>query len=86
MVSEGERGLLGVGYTPARVVATAPAAAAAPACEPEPPRADENELEHRVRELVERVVGALGIDAHVDARQRRATSFSSPAPAAISVC
>jgi spoIIIJ-associated protein len=70
VVSEGERGLLGVGYTPARVVATAPAAAAAQAREPEPPRADENELELRVRELVERVVGALGIDAHVDARQR----------------
>jgi spoIIIJ-associated protein len=68
VVSEGERGLLGIGYTPARVVATAPAAA--PVREPEPPRADENELEQRVRELVERVVGALGIDAHVDARQR----------------
>jgi spoIIIJ-associated protein len=68
VVSEGERGLLGVGYTPARVVATAPAAA--PPREPEPPRDDENELEHRVRELVERVVGALGIDAHVDARQQ----------------
>jgi spoIIIJ-associated protein len=70
VVSEGERGLLGVGYTPARVVATAPAAAAAPVRDPEPPRADENELEHRVREFVERVVGALGIDARVDARQR----------------
>jgi spoIIIJ-associated protein len=51
------------------VVATAPSAAA-PGRDPEPPRDDENELEHRVRELVERVVGALGIDAHVDARQR----------------
>jgi len=70
VVSEGERGLLGVGYTPARVVATAPAAASAPVRDPEPPRADENELEHRVREFVERVVGALGIDARVDARQR----------------
>jgi spoIIIJ-associated protein len=53
VVSEGERGLLGVGYTPARVVA----------------RADENELEQRVRELVERVVGAIGVEARVDARQ-----------------
>ena len=70
VVSEGERGLLGVGYTPARVVATAPATAQAPSREPAPPRDDENELEHRVRELVERVVGALGIDAHVDARQQ----------------
>ena len=37
VVSEGERGLLGVGYTPARVVATA--AAARPPAEPAPPRA-----------------------------------------------
>ena len=68
VVTEGERGLLGVGYTPARVVATAPTGAAPR--ESEPPRDDENELEHRVRELVERVVGALGIDARVDARER----------------
>jgi spoIIIJ-associated protein len=69
VVSEGERGLLGVGYSPARVVATAPAAPALEKLEPGPPRADENELEQRVRELVERVVGALGIGAQVDARQ-----------------
>ena len=56
VVSEGERGLLGVGYTPARVVASADAGAApAPA-----PRADETELEPRVRGIVERVVGAIG--------------------------
>jgi spoIIIJ-associated protein len=63
VVSEGERGLLGVGYAPARVVATgrggeAPAAVA---------REDETPLERRVRELVERVVGALGVAATVDA-------------------
>jgi spoIIIJ-associated protein len=65
VVSEGERGLLGVGYTPARVVATgsggAPVTAAA--------RDDETELEQRVRELVERVVAALGIGAETDARE-----------------
>jgi spoIIIJ-associated protein len=69
VVSEGERGLLGVGYTPARVVASAPAGQVPPKPEPSQPRADESELEQRVRELVERVVGALGIDARVDARQ-----------------
>ena len=74
VVSEGERGLLGVGYTPARVVATAPAGHASPEgeaveFEPTPRRDDESELEQRVRELVERVVGALGIGARVDARQ-----------------
>ena len=67
VVAEGERGLLGVGYTPARVVATVDAAAAAAAREP---RDDETELASRVRGLVERVVGAIGIDAHVSVEER----------------
>jgi spoIIIJ-associated protein len=62
VVSEGERGLLGVGYTPARVVATAvrpseTVAAASPALEGEAALA---------RELLERVVHALGVDARID--------------------
>jgi spoIIIJ-associated protein len=65
VVSEGERGLLGVGYAPARVVATAerpaePLAAVAPSeatLEGEPAVA---------RELLERVVAALGVDARVE--------------------
>ena len=66
VVSEGERGLLGVGYTPARVVATA-AAGTPPAASP--PRDDESDAETHVRELVERVVGAMGITARVEARE-----------------
>jgi spoIIIJ-associated protein len=66
VVSEGERGLLGVGYTPARVIATVDAAHAVQVHEP---RADETALESRLRALVERVVGALGITAQVDARE-----------------
>jgi spoIIIJ-associated protein len=66
VVSEGERGLLGVGYTPARVIATAAAGSIAP---PPPARDDESEVETHVRELVERVVGAMGIVAHVDVRE-----------------
>jgi spoIIIJ-associated protein len=62
VVSEGERGLLGVGYAPARVVATGRGGETAPA----EPRADETPLEHRVRLLVERIVGALGVAASVD--------------------
>jgi spoIIIJ-associated protein len=62
VVSEGERGLLGVGYTPARVIATATTAAIAA---PPAPRDDESEVETHVRELVERVVGAMGIIAQV---------------------
>jgi spoIIIJ-associated protein len=65
VVSEGERGLLGVGYTPARVVATATATEAPP---PEP-REDETELEARVRAIVERVVGAIGAGGRVDVEE-----------------
>jgi spoIIIJ-associated protein len=66
IVSEGERGLLGVGYAPARVVASAPAGAVA---QPPPVRDDESAVETHVRELVERVVGAMGIVARVDVRE-----------------
>jgi len=61
VVSEGERGLLGVGYTPARVLATAERPSAT-THRPEP--ADEGE--HAVaRELLERVVSTLALDATV---------------------
>jgi spoIIIJ-associated protein len=66
VVSEGERGLLGVGYAPARVVATA--AAGTPPAAPAP-RADETDAETHVRELVERVVGAMGVAARVEAKE-----------------
>jgi len=66
VVSEGERGLLGVGYAPARVIATAVANAATPA---PAPREDESEAETHARELVERVVGAMGIVARVEVRE-----------------
>jgi spoIIIJ-associated protein len=61
VVSEGERGLLGVGYTPARVIASADASAA-PAARP---REDESDVATHVRELVERVVGSMGIASSV---------------------
>jgi spoIIIJ-associated protein len=61
VVSEGERGLLGVGYAPARVLASVERPPATPARE-EPA----GEGEHAVaRELLERVVGTLGLDATV---------------------
>jgi spoIIIJ-associated protein len=62
VVSEGERGLLGVGYTPARVIASVPAL---PPAEASLVR-DETELAGRVRVLVERVVGSLGLAARVE--------------------
>jgi spoIIIJ-associated protein len=61
VVSEGERGLLGVGYTPARVVATAAGAALARATQ-----AGSSTLETHVRDVIERVIGAIGVGARVD--------------------
>jgi spoIIIJ-associated protein len=62
VVSEGERGLLGVGYTPARVVATAPAPAEQAAW-------DDSSAEARLaRELLERSVAAIGVPATVAVR------------------
>jgi spoIIIJ-associated protein len=63
VVEEGQRGLLGVGYTPARVVASVDAP------EAEPPRerpADESEGAGLVRDLVEHVIAAIGVSARVD--------------------
>jgi spoIIIJ-associated protein len=73
VVSEGQRGLLGVGYEPARVVAVLaeePAAAteapSAPAREPIGPAPDDSEAAGLVRELLGHVVHGLGIDADVE--------------------
>ena len=69
VVSEGERGLLGVGFTPARVVASADAPAGAVAVALGEPHPDESELAAHVRAIVERVVGAMEIGARVDVRE-----------------
>ncbi len=63
VVSEGERGLLGVGYTPALVIASAESSAAPVETGP---RDGESELAVRLRGLVERVVAAIGVSARVD--------------------
>jgi spoIIIJ-associated protein len=62
VVSEGERGLLGVGYSPARVIATVDPDAERLAAMP---AADESELAAAVRELLERIVREIGIQAHL---------------------
>ena len=66
VVSEGERGLLGVGYEPARVVASvdegdapAPAAAAGP-------RDGESDDAARLRDLVERIAREIGVQCTVE--------------------
>ena len=63
VVTEGERGLLGVGYTPARVVAHLPADAA------DAVSLDESELATAARVLMARVVSALGVGGRLDVRE-----------------
>jgi spoIIIJ-associated protein len=62
IVSEGERGLLGVGYSPARVIAIVDPSAVESAAPPE----DESELAGQVRELVDRIVKAVGASARIE--------------------
>jgi len=71
VVSEGERGLLGVGYAPARVIAVAEAA---PDSEPSPAEhAEESEQAADVREVVERILGAIGVHARIDISETEET-------------
>lgn len=72
ILSEGQRGLLGVGYAPARVLASAPAPAEAatveetrPAIEPAAP----GDAPGRARELVERIARGLGVEVDIVVRQ-----------------
>jgi spoIIIJ-associated protein len=60
VVSEGERGLLGVGFAPARVIASVSADAAAALTRP-----DESELASEVRELVERIADEIGVTTRI---------------------
>lgn len=70
VVSEGERGLLGVGFTPARVVATA--AATAPQHDQEPFTGDDDSAEALTRGLLERTLRALDIPGSVTVEQDEA--------------
>ncbi len=64
VVSEGERGLLGVGYAPARVVASVDAAPAVEAPPGEP--VEESEQAAEVREVVERILEGIGVHARIE--------------------
>ena len=66
VLSEGERGLLGVGFAPARVIATVdPGAVVAEA----PPAEDDSELGAEVREILDRILEAIGIRARIEIRE-----------------
>jgi spoIIIJ-associated protein len=60
VVTEGERGLLGVGFAPAKVVATVSADAVAADA------VDESELAAETRELVTRIVDGIGVTGRID--------------------
>jgi spoIIIJ-associated protein len=61
VVSEGERGLLGVGYSPARVIATVDSSAA----EAAPDLPAESEVAAEVRALLERIAREIGVHARL---------------------
>jgi spoIIIJ-associated protein len=63
VVSEGERGLLGVGYEPARVVAHVPADAL------ELAPVDESAQAAEARMLVTRLLAAFGVEGRIDVRE-----------------
>ena len=67
VLSEGQRGLLGVGYEPARVIATLSGAPpdAAPARAVAEPYPEDSPAAARVRALMARIVDGLGLDAAV---------------------
>ena len=70
VVSEGERGLLGVGYEPARVVATVDEDAA-PVREPlvSAPREGDSNDAARLREVVERIAHEIGVQCTIEVEE-----------------
>jgi spoIIIJ-associated protein len=64
VVSEGERGLLGVGYEPARVVAHVPAAALEVVHFD-----DDSEAAADARGLAQRIMDAIGVEGRADVRE-----------------
>jgi len=64
VVSEGERGLLGVGFTPAHVIASAGAGAVT-----EQAAGAASDASHGAAEIVERIAAGIGADVTVSARE-----------------
>ena len=66
VLTEGERGLLGVGFAPARVIATVdPGAVVAEV----PRNGDDSELGGEVREILDRILEAIGIRARIEIQE-----------------
>jgi spoIIIJ-associated protein len=68
VISEGERGLLGVGYAPARVIASVDvsASAAAPTA---PAAGDESDEATDVREVLDRITAAIGVRTRIEIQE-----------------
>jgi len=66
VVTEGERGLLGVGYEPARVVASVEEGDSTPAPVSSAPREGESADAARLREVVERIAREIGVQCTVE--------------------
>ena len=69
VVSEGERGLLGVGYAPARVVASVDASAVPDGSEP----VEESEVASEVRDVLEHILAAIGAGARIEIAESEET-------------
>jgi spoIIIJ-associated protein len=67
VITEGERGLLGVGYAPARVIASAEAPSGEQPTSAVP--REETDVASDVRSLMERIVYELGVRCDVEVRQ-----------------
>ncbi len=65
VLSEGERGLLGVGFTPARVAAIAPR----PPGEASSGAGPRPESDNPLREFLSRISAGLGVHLHIDVRE-----------------
>jgi spoIIIJ-associated protein len=70
VISEGERGLLGVGYAPARVIASVEGAAE---IVPEPAVGDESDDAAEVREVLQRILEAIGVQARIETHEDEET-------------
>jgi spoIIIJ-associated protein len=75
VLSEGERGLLGVGFTPARVIASVAPGTDGGAREEAP--VDESELAASVRELLERIASGIGIQSRLSISEDEETVTAS---------
>ncbi len=74
VVSEGERGLLGVGYEPARVIAALDESAVAP---PAVGPSDESAVASQVREVLDRITREIGVHCRIDVEEDEETLVAS---------